>query len=394
MPSQPVAYLIYCIVEKEGTAPILPWMADFNTASSIEAIQTRDLEEIAYKDIVAVVKKVNARIAEELNAGSDKEQLNNWLVAYQQANIALFRSCLETQRVATLLPLRFGMMVDGKEEVEGFLASSYLHLKWGLAQLRGMAEFAVQLTWDVNAVLREISQDKQWLEQAQEAIRLPNKVIVGRLLFEAAARKKSKIVDAVHRRLLAVSLDSSEGKYAGYESTPANPQSSTEDVISLNLPANLIMNRSYLIERTAESAFDEAMAELAEANESYLNIKYVGPLPPYSFAPLEFKQGNFELIDEARKTLSTPEHAAFEEIKAVYRRLSLKYHPDKNPGDLQSSEYFKQIDEAYKILETYCLSCNGRGGASPTNKNALTFREDAKLSFTREDIEKVFIVER
>ncbi len=393
MPSQPVAYLIYCIVEKEGTAPILPWTLARNrvsgrnsVSSQIEAIQTRDLEEITYKDIVAVVKKVNARIAEELNAGSDKEQLNNWLVAYQQANIALFRSCLETQRVAALLPLRFGMMVDGKEEVEGFLASSYLHLKWGLAQLRGMAEFAVQLTWDVNAVLKEISQDKQWLEQAQEAIRLPNKVIVGRLLFEAAARKKSKIVDAVHRRLLAVSLDDSEGahlKKAGAdESTP------------MNLPSNMIMNRSYLIERTAESAFDEAMAEIAEANESYLNIKYVGPLPPYSFAPLEFKQGNFELIDEARKTLSTPEHAAFEEIKAAYRRLSLKYHPDKNAGDSQSSEYCKQIDEAYKILETYCLSCNGRGGNPHTNKNALTSREDAKLSFTREDIEKVFIVER
>ena len=39
-----------------------------------------------------------------------------------------------------------------------------------------------------------------------------------------------------------------------------------------------------------------------------------------------------------------------EEIKKAYRRLALRYHPDKNPQDDGSGERFKQINEAYDVL--------------------------------------------
>ena len=38
------------------------------------------------------------------------------------------------------------------------------------------------------------------------------------------------------------------------------------------------------------------------------------------------------------------------EIKAAYRRLALKYHPDRNPGDKLTEERFKEISEAYGVL--------------------------------------------
>ncbi|XP_040586811.1 dnaJ homolog subfamily C member 5G isoform X1 [Mesocricetus auratus] len=39
-----------------------------------------------------------------------------------------------------------------------------------------------------------------------------------------------------------------------------------------------------------------------------------------------------------------------EEIKKAYRKLALQYHPDKNPGDTQAAEVFKEINTAHAVL--------------------------------------------
>lgn len=50
------------------------------------------------------------------------------------------------------------------------------------------------------------------------------------------------------------------------------------------------------------------------------------------------------------EVLGVGKNASDDEIKKAYRKLAVKYHPDKNPGDKEAEEKFKEISEAHEIL--------------------------------------------
>ena len=51
------------------------------------------------------------------------------------------------------------------------------------------------------------------------------------------------------------------------------------------------------------------------------------------------------------KTLGIDKNATQEEIKKAYRKLAVKYHPDKNKGDQTAENKFKEVAEAYEVLK-------------------------------------------
>ena len=50
------------------------------------------------------------------------------------------------------------------------------------------------------------------------------------------------------------------------------------------------------------------------------------------------------------EVLGVAKNATAEEIKKAYRKKAIQYHPDKNPGNKEAEEKFKEAAEAYEVL--------------------------------------------
>lgn len=55
--------------------------------------------------------------------------------------------------------------------------------------------------------------------------------------------------------------------------------------------------------------------------------------------------------DDYYSTLGVAREAGADDIKKSYRKLAMKFHPDKNPGNKQAEKKFKNISEAYEVLK-------------------------------------------
>jgi molecular chaperone DnaJ len=87
--------------------------------------------------------------------------------------------------------------------------------------------------------------------------------------------------------------------------------------------------------------------------------------------------------------LGVPRKAAVKDIRAAYRKLARKYHPDLNPGDKSAEEKFKQIQEAYEVLsdakkrqmyDQFGFNVPGAGGGPPPGPGGAS-PEDIHFDF-------------
>jgi hypothetical protein len=283
---------------------------------------------IAVKDITAIGYYLENPAIQE-----NPDELNKTIESYRHINSSYFSDY-------TIVPLRFGNIVEAKDEVRIFLTKTYNQLKALIENVKGKVEFVVQVKIDLNAAKDKIAQH----------VDITDRIAVGKAFFELSETHKVGVYGALKKGLSPLVIDYVE---------------------TSKINETQIINNSYLIERISEKIFDKAINTIAELSDDVLSFHYIGPLPPYSFVPLEFSKGGFDLINSARILLGLKEKCTLNDVKKHYKKLSHEYHPDVNLG---GEEKFKEINEAYRIVMAYC-----------------NVDKTGECSFTREAIESSFV---
>ena len=71
------------------------------------------------------------------------------------------------------------------------------------------------------------------------------------------------------------------------------------------------------------------------------------------------------------KVLGVSRNASADEIKKAYRKLAMKYHPDRNPGKKEAEDRFKDINEANEVLGHDSFRGHGRVGINRSGQRSI-----------------------
>lgn len=298
--------------------------------------------------------------------GMAKEELVLYLAEHQRATEEVMK------RQATILPVKFGTLLEDEGQVEEMLHWGHRDLRAGLAAMEGKIEVEVVATWDVEQVFAEIGQEEEIAKlKAEIAGKLPwqtisAKVKLGKMVKASLDRRKEE-----HRQRMLGFL-----------------ASQTADVqVNVASADQVVMNVALLIDAYQQDDFEAKVHQLDERFEGRLNFKLVGPLPPYSFSTVEVRKVSPEEVEEARKLLSLGMEATEGEIQKAYRRQARRYHPDVAPDDPEAEERFRRITAAYRLLTSCCRAQSSLKGA-PEGFAIEDLAETSPNGSPRMDIER------
>jgi hypothetical protein len=191
-----------------------------------------------------------------------------------RANIGVHeRVVREAFERGDVLPMRFGTVARDDGSVEGFLREKHEDLAKSLEELHGRAELALKVSWvDRDAILREILEEDEVLRSLRdeifarpEAETHDERVELGRRTLDIVEQKRKAEGDRILERLQEKAID--------------------VDVNRL-LSETMVLNASFLIDRNAIATFDDAVNTVGAEQSGRMTLKYVGPLPPYSFVKI------------------------------------------------------------------------------------------------------------
>jgi len=173
----------------------------------------------------------------------------------------------------TLLPVRFGTVADSAsptQDIQKLLRNRFEEFSRLLGDMEGKVELGLKPFWrDEKAVFEEIVAENAEIRRLRGSLSQKSpeathfdRIRLGEMVKEALNRKRAKKAAEILLPLRRIAHSVRENEV---------------------LADRMIVNAAFLVDRSREPEFDQAVRELDEQLGQRIAIKYIGPVPPYNF---------------------------------------------------------------------------------------------------------------
>lgn len=244
--TETVPEYVYGIVDARAAAPSGPGIAG------------APLRVIAGDGVAALVSALPQ--GNQLRLGRDELLTHSRVLSEALAN-------------GTVLPMRFGIVLDGSEEVHRHLLDRRAdELREELGRFDGKVELSLRVVYQEEPLMRAVVRDNPEIARLGKSLRgRPDdatyfgRVQLGELVADGIARKQEQDAAAILAVLAPIASAVQVGE-------PAHERA--------------VLSASFLVERDQLPAFDAALESLASEQSEQMRFKLTGPLPPHSFVEI------------------------------------------------------------------------------------------------------------
>ena len=250
------------------------------------------MENVVLKEgkyIYCIIASNEARSFGPLGIGGRADELYtvcfNGLAACVSNSPIIKYSCLRDNMLAhemaieevmkefdSVLPVRFGTIASGADEVRNLLHRRCREFKGALRDMDHKIELGVKGVWeDMEVIFDEIVRENETIRKLKETLDEQDgrdtqaKIDVGQLVKKELDRKKDVQAEEIADRLRRTSYQYKLNKTIGDE---------------------MFVNAAFLIDRGREKEFDNIMGDLGDEYEGRLKFAYSGPLPVFNFVDI------------------------------------------------------------------------------------------------------------
>ena len=212
-----------------------------------------------HRDLAAVVSDTPIRIYDPTREN---------VLAHELVNETVMREF-------TVIPMSFGTIFRTREDIHELLRSTYRAFDDVLDKMQDKIEFGLKVLWDRETVVSRLEAKDDEIRRLKDEITRNEqnstyfaRMQLGRLVESGLESAASGYMMDIHESLKPVAVASRSNKPIG---------------------DRMIMNAAYLVERSREQEFDEAVKALSRKYDDMLSFKYTGPWPPYNFVNIKLR---------------------------------------------------------------------------------------------------------